>query len=159
MIYNFHRVSTFLLHNSRDIISFQVEAYDGGFPEPFTDIANITIFLIGENDEAPSIIFPEDFQIFVPENEPPVIEIINLSQYTFDPDFGSGGEFEFGISQIYDTVSQNNSFAINASNGLITSLRIFDREEQPQGIIVAIETTDFGRNSTVKGNQYYYSDW
>ena len=145
MIYNFHRVSTFLLHNSRDIISFQVEAYDGGFPEPFTDIANITIFLIGENDEAPSIIFPEDFQIFVPENEPPVIEIINLSQYTFDPDFGSGGEFEFGISQIYDTVSQNNSFAINASNGLITSLRIFDREEQPQGIIVAIETTDFGR--------------
>ena len=135
----------FTLHNFRDTISFQVEAYDGGFPEPFTDIANITIFLRGENDEAPSIVFPEEFQIFVPENEPPVIEIINLSQYTFDPDFGSGGEFEFGISQIYDTVSQNNSFAINASNGLITSLRIFDREEQPQGIIVAIDTTDFGR--------------
>ena len=68
-----------------------------------------------------------------------------LSQYTFDPDLGAGGEFEFGISQIYDTVSQNDSFAINSTNGLITSLRMFDREEQPDGIIVAIETTDFGR--------------
>ena len=60
--------STHSLHYSRDTISFQVEAYDGGFPEPFTDIANVTVFLRGENDEAPSIIFPEGFQIFVPEN-------------------------------------------------------------------------------------------
>lgn len=141
---DFHTLTP-LVCNSRDTISFQVEAYDGGFPEPFTDTANITVFLRGENDEAPSIIFPEGFQIFVPENEPPVIEVIALLQYTTDPDLGSGGIFEFGISQIYDAVSQNDSFAINSTNGLITSLRTFDREEQPQGIVVAIETTDFGR--------------
>ena len=131
-------------HTHSNYTFFQIEAYDGGFPEPYTDIANITIFFIGENDEAPSILFTDGFHPTVPENEPPPIDVVILSQFTSDPDFGLGGEFIFAITQIYDQFAQNGSFVINETTGLITSLRIFDRELQPEGIVVAIETMDFG---------------
>ncbi len=138
------------LYIQRDHIFFQVEAYDGGFPEPWTDIANITVFLVGENDEAPSIVFPDSFQPSVPENEAPPIEVVTLSDYTFDPDFGLGGEFVFSLFAIYDPFAVNDSFTLNETTGLLTSQRTFDREQQPGGIIVAIETIDFGMHPRSK---------
>ncbi len=132
------------LSSLRDHIFFQVEAYDGGFPEPWTDIANVTIFLVGENDEAPSIVFTNGFQPSVPENEAPPIDIVNLLDYTSDPDLGSGGMFSLALHAIYDPFAENNSFTFNETTGLLTSQRVFDREKQPEGIIVAIETMDFG---------------
>ena len=137
-------VNSTLDFDFRDFVFFQVEAYDGGFPEPFTDVTNITVFLIGTNDEAPSIMFPDGFQIVVPENTEPEIDIVTLRDFTFDPDFGMGGEFMFGLFDIYDELFRNDSFSLNETTGLITSLRMFDREQQPDGIVVAIETTDFG---------------
>ena len=130
----------------RNFIFFQVEAYDGGFPEPFTDLTNVTIFLRGENDEPPSIIFPEGYSPTVPENEPPGYEIVYLSNFTTDPDMGLGGEFNFSLFEIYDPFSEgaNDSFSLNTVTGLLTSLRVFDREAQPEGVVVAIETRDFG---------------
>lgn len=123
-----------------------MEAYDGGFPEPFTDVTNVTVFLLGENDEPPSIIFPEGYFPTVPEDEPPGYEIVYLSNFTTDPDMGLGGEFNFSLFEIYDPLSEgvNESFSLNTTTGLLRSLRVFDREEQPQGITVAIETSDFG---------------
>ena len=128
----------------RDYVFFVVEAYDGGFPQPFTDRTNVTVYLVGENDEAPSIIFPDGFHPTVPENEGPGITVVFLSQYTIDPDIGQGGEFTFRLVETFDEYSQNDSFSFNETTGLITSLRTFDRELQPEGIVVAIETIDFG---------------
>ena len=137
-------VNSTLDFDFRAFVSFQIEAYDGGFPEPFTDITNITISLIGENDEAPSIIFPEGFRPTVPENEGPGIEIVNLTEFTFDPDFDEGGEFALALVDIYDELAVNDSFSFNETTGVLTSLRTFDRELQPRGIVIAIETIDFG---------------
>ena len=128
----------------RGEIFFQIEAYDGAFFNSLTDVTNVTIILRGENDEAPTIEFPEGFQILVLEHEPPEIDLVVLLMYTTDPDFGSGGEFMFAIVNIYDSLFENDSFTINETTGLITTLRAFDRELQPEGIVVAIETTDFG---------------
>ena len=123
-----------------------MEAYDEGFPEPFTDLTNITVFLEGANDEPPSIIFPEGFLPTIPENEPPVFDIVYLTNYTTDPDMGAGGQFNFSLFEIYDPLSEggNDSFSLNSTTGLLRGLRVFDREEQPQGVVVAIETNDFG---------------
>ena len=131
---------------SRNFSFFQVEAYDEGYPKPFTDIANVTVFLLGENDEPPSITFPVGYFPTVPEDEPPEYDIVYLSNYTSDPDMGMGGQFNFSIFEIYDPLSEgtNDSFSVNATTGLLRGLRVFDREEQPEGIIVAIETSDFG---------------
>ena len=130
----------------RNFTFFQVEAYDEGFPDPFTDITNVTIFLVGENDEPPSIIFPDEFPPTVPENEPPGYQIVYLANYTFDPDMGAGGEFNFTLVEIFDPLSEegNDSFSLNTTTGLLTALRVFDREAQPEGIVIAIETSDFG---------------
>ena len=137
-------VNSTLDYDFREFVSFQIEAYDGGFPEPFTDVTNVTVFLAPENDEAPSIIFPDGFRPTVPENEEPGIEIVALVNYTFDPDFDEGGEFTFALIEIYDELSENDSFSFNETTSILTSLRTFDRELQPEGIMVAIETIDFG---------------
>ena len=137
-------VNSTLDFDFREFVSFQIEAYDGGFPEPFTDVTNVTIALIGENDEAPSIIFPNGFRPTVPENEEPGIDIVNLTDFTFDPDFDEGGEFMLSLIDIYDEFAVNDSFSFNETTGVLTSLRTFDRELQPDGIIIAVETTDFG---------------
>ena len=131
---------------SRNFSFFQVEAYDEGFPYPFTDITNVTVFLLGENDEAPSIIFPEGFPPTVPEDEPSGYEIVYLVNYTTDPDMGAGGQFNFSLFEIFDPLSEgsNDSFSLNSTTGLLTGLRVFDREAQPEGIVVAVLTTDFG---------------
>ena len=123
-----------------------MEAYDEGFPQPFTDLTNVTVFLVGANDEPPSIFFPEGFFPTVPEDEPPGYDITYLTNYTTDPDMGAGGQFNFSLFEIYDPFSEggNDSFSLNSTTGLLRGLRVFDREQQPQGIVVAVETTDFG---------------
>ena len=153
-------VNSTLDFDFREFVSFQIEAYDGGFPQPFTDVTNVTIYLIGENDEAPSIIFPDGFRPTVPENEGPGIEIVNLTAFTFDPDFDEGGEFALSLVDIFDERSENDSFSFNETTGILTSLRTFDREIQPGGIIIAIETVDFGipQQSKVTNVTIYIGD-
>ena len=134
----------------RETIFFEVEAYDGGFPEPFTDRTNVTVCLIGSNDEPPLIIFPDGFVLSVPENTPPEVDIVTLANFTVDPDLGVGGEdFSFYLSEIYDPFSVNDSFSLNETTGLIRSLRTFDRERLPQGVIIAIGTADLENISMV----------
>lgn len=133
-----------------ETIFFEVEAYDGGFPEPFTDYTNVTVCLIGSNDEPPSIIFPEGFIPFVSENTPPEVDVVTLGDFTVDPDLGQGGrDFSFYLSEIYDPFSINDSFSLNETTGLIRSLRVFDRELQPQGVVIAIGTVDLENISMV----------
>ncbi len=137
------RVASRLDFDTRSMIHFVVEAYDGGFPEPFTDYANVTIELTGQNDEAPIIVLPNGFQLTVPENVPPEVDIAVLRDYTVDPDIGQTGDFTFQLLAIYDDYSENASFSLNETTGLLTSLRTFDREEQPNGINITVTTVDF----------------
>ena len=137
------RVASRLDFDVRRTIHFVVEAYDGGFPQPFTDHANVSITLTGQNDEAPIIVFPDGFQLFVPENVPPEIDIVLLRNYTVDPDLDHTGEFSFQLAAIYDAYSDNASFSLNETTGLLRSLRTFDREEQPEGVTITVTTVDF----------------
>ena len=126
-------------------VFFVVEVFDGGFPEPFTDRANVTVYLVGENDEAPLIVFPEGFMLVVPENTPPEVDVVQLSEFTFDPDNMDGDREDFAtfsLVQIFDSESINASFSLNESTGLIRSLREFDREIQPEGIVLSVRTSD-----------------
>ena len=145
-MYIHYTFTTKFFLSCRNFSFFQVEAYDEGFPEPFTDLTNVTIFLQGENDEPPSIIFPQGYFPTVPEDEPPGYDIVYLSNYTTDPDMGLGGQFNFSLYEIYDPLSEgdNESFSLNTTTGLLRGLRVFDREAQPEGIMLAIETSDFG---------------
>lgn len=140
-------VTASLDFDSRGSIFFVVEAYDGGFPEPFTDRTNVTVFLTGTNDEPPSIDFPEGFQLFVPENTPPEVDVVTLRDFTMDPE--GGDAFSFFLVDIYDPLSLNDSFSLNESTGLVRSLRTFDRESQPQGVIIAVGTADVDDNTLV----------
>ena len=137
------RVASPLDFDARNVIRFIVEAYDGGFPQPFTDLANVTILLTGLNDEAPLIVFPSGFQLLVPENVSPEVDIAVLREFTVDPDVGHTGDFLFELAAIYDDFSDNASFSLNETTGLLRSLRTFDREEQPNGIVITVTTIDF----------------
>ena len=57
-----------------------------------------------------------------------------------------GGEFNLSLYEIYDPLSEgsNESFSLNTTTGLLRGLRTFNREDQPDGIEVAIETSDYG---------------
>jgi protocadherin Fat 4 len=133
-------------NGDKNMIFFQVEAYDGGFPLPMTSRVNITVFLLNVNDEAPIIIIePTNFPT-IPENSPPGIDFFDLSIVTFDPDPDEGGMFNFTLIDIYfdydDNIS-NASFSLSP-NGTLTSLRTFDREAIPDGFVLSILTTDYG---------------
>jgi protocadherin Fat 4 len=133
-----------------ETIFFEVEAFDGGFPEPYTDRTNITICLTGSDDEPPLINFPEGFFPVVQENTPPEVDVVRLDNFTVDPDLGLGGrDFSFFLFDIYDPYAVNDSFSLNETTGLIRSLREFDRELQPLGVIVAVGTIDLENNSMV----------
>lgn len=136
----------YFFHRSVKYIFFQVEAYDGGFPEPFTDITNITVFLTNVNDEVPKIIIPPQNTPTIPENLPPYVEFANLSSFTIDEDPGDGGLFEFELLQIYDDDYEDDSFNLT-DDGILAALRTFDREEYPHGFVLSIKTTDFGEPS------------
>ena len=140
-------VTSSLDFDTRGSIFFVVEAYDGGFPKPFTDRTNVTIFLTGTNDEPPSIDFPEGFQLLVPENTPPEVDVVTLRDFTADPE--GGDAFSFFLEDIYDPLSLNDSFSLNESTGLVRSLRTFDRESQPEGVVIAVGTADVDDNTLV----------
>ena len=129
------------MYRETKYIFFQVEAYDGGFPQPFTAYSNITVYLTNTNDEAPKIIIPPENIPTIPENMPPNIAFAELMNFTIDEDPGDGGLFEYTLVNVYD--DDENSFNITA-DGILIALRTFDREENPEGFILAIETTDFG---------------
>jgi len=137
------RVASSLDFDVKSVIRFVVEAYDGGFPQPFSDFANVTILLTGLNDEAPLIVLPSGFQLVVSENVLPEVDIAVLRDYTVDPDVGHTGEFFFELAAVYDEYSDNASFSLNETTGLLRSLRTFDREQQPEGVVITVTTVDF----------------
>ena len=88
-----------LISTFRSIIQFQIEAYDGGYPIPFTDTANVTVHLLDINDNPPSFTFdPNNFTFSLLENSPPGVVIANLTEYIMDPDTGEGGLFNFSLN-------------------------------------------------------------
>ena len=74
---------------------------------------------------------------------PPGVEFATLAVFTKDPDPGDGGNFNFSLVDVFGDYSDNDSFSLS-SEGILTSLRLFDREAQPAGFILSILTTDFG---------------
>ena len=149
MIINLYSLS--LLRDDDNSIFFQVEAYDGGFPDPRTARTNVTVYLTNENDEAPLIIVdtPTDTPT-IPENSEPFVQFANLTSLTFDPDPDQGGVFNFTLIEVYHDDDYNDdddnitsSFSLSP-DGILTANRVFDREARPEGFILSILTTDFG---------------
>ena len=120
----------------RDTIFFQVEAYDGGFPEPRTDLANVTVYLSDVNDRPPDFLFATDYQAAVEENAPPGVTVINLSEFTTDIDTGNGGLFNLSIVE-------NPYFLFDHDTNIITTNATFDRESV-DSYIITLEAMDFG---------------
>ena len=138
-------LNLFFSSGDNNSITFEVEAYDGGFPDPFTDRVNVTVYLLNKNDEPP-IISPNITQVpTIVENMEPGIAFSDLSTFTFDPDPGNGGLFNFSLEGIYGDFEDdtNASFSLSPS-GILTAERTFDREEQPEGFILLVLTTDYG---------------
>ena len=125
-----------ILISFRDTIFFQVEAYDGGFPEPRTDLANVTIYLSDVNDRPPDFLFAPDYQAVVAENAAPGVFVVNLSDFTADVDTGVGGLFNLSIVE-------NPYFLFDHATNVITSNATFDRESV-SSYIVTILAMDFG---------------
>ena len=145
-------MSFFFIHSGDDnSIFFEVEAYDGGFPEPLTARTNITIFLLNTNDESPMIVTVFPNLPTIPENMNPGVDFANLSDFTIDPDPGDGGLFNFSLLQIFDDDPSNSSFNLT-STGMLTALKIFDREARPEGFILLVVTTDFGSPTQSRTN-------
>lgn len=99
---------------------------------------NVTVSIL----HSPLIVLPDGYQIVIPENEPANFSVITLRNYTFDPDAGSGGVFQYLDIKAHDN-SPVPSFAISSQNGQITTLRSFSYNAQPI-IIVTILMRDFG---------------
>ena len=119
-------------------IFFILQAYDGGYPDPRTDTINVTVSIL----HTPRIALMKGYQIVVPENEPANFSVITLLNYTFDPDVGSGGMFQYLDIKADDNLPVP-SFAINPHSGEITTLRSFDYNVQPI-IVVTILMRDLG---------------
>ncbi len=101
------------------------------------------MYLTNTNDETPKIIIPIENIPTIPENMPPNIQFADLKSFTIDEDPGDGGLFEFDLINVYGDNYENDSFDITI-DGILIALRTFDREENPEGFILAIETTDLG---------------
>ena len=114
-----------------------LQAYDGGYPVPLTDIINVTVFIL----HTPLIVLPDGYEIVIPEGEPANFSVITLRNYTFDPDEGSGGMFKYLAIKPYDN-SLVPSFKIDSQSGQITTLRSFSYNAQPT-IDVTILMQDF----------------
>jgi len=123
-------------HTYRDTIWFQVEAYDGGFPEPRLRRANVTVYLSDVNDRPPDFLFSPDYKAIVVENTAPGELVVNLTEFTTDVDTGDGGLFNL-------TIISNTSDFILDSDGVITSVATFDRETV-NAYIITILAVDFG---------------
>jgi protocadherin Fat 4 len=93
-------ISQPLDYDFRAQIQFQIEVYDGGFPQPRTDVANVTVDLLDVNDNCPDFNFNlSTFFFQLSENSSPPQLVANVSHFVVDPDTGSGGVFNYSISR------------------------------------------------------------
>ena len=116
-----------------------MEAYDGGFPEPFTDLANVTIYLSDVNDRPPDFLFAHDYQAVVEENLMPGVFVVNLSDFVTDVDTGFGGMFNLNIIE-------NLYFLLDHETNVITSNATFDREAV-SSYVITVMAMDLGNPS------------
>uniref|UniRef100_G3Q5I8 Cadherin EGF LAG seven-pass G-type receptor 1a n=1 Tax=Gasterosteus aculeatus aculeatus TaxID=481459 RepID=G3Q5I8_GASAC len=66
-----------------------------------------------------------NYQVSVPENEPPGTRVITLK--ATDPDDGEGGRLEYSMEALFD-VRSNDFFNIDPQSGSITTVQSLDRE-------------------------------
>lgn len=112
MLYTVYKQSNILNFLSfRDTLSFQIIAYDGGFPLPMNETTNIIIFLTDTPDTPPQFESPS-IHASIYENLPVQTYITTI--LAVDPDTGAAGEFSFRINS---TVLDGNMFLINSTTG------------------------------------------
>ena len=97
----------------RDTLSFQIIAYDGGFPLPMSDTTDIIIYLTDTPDTPPQFDSPS-IHASIYENLPILTYITTV--IAVDPDTGQAGEFYFRINS---TFLDGNLFVINSTTGKI----------------------------------------
>ncbi|XP_076877652.1 cadherin EGF LAG seven-pass G-type receptor 1 isoform X2 [Brachyhypopomus gauderio] len=78
-----------------------------------------------------------NYQVSVPENEPPATRVITLK--ASDPDHGDAGKVEYDMDAIFDSRS-NDYFQINPETGGITTLQGLDRETKDTHIFKVMAT-------------------
>ena len=82
----------FCLLLSRPVHRFRIAADDGGFPVPYTDYTDVTIYLEDINDTPPR--FPSSMIATLTEELPNVsTPVYNVT--ATDPDLGKGGLFKY----------------------------------------------------------------
>lgn len=87
-------------------------------------------------NSAPQFQLP-NYQVSIPENEPPGTRVITLK--AFDSDDGDAGVLEYDMEALFDSRS-NNYFLINPETGGITTLQSLDREVKDTHVFKVIAT-------------------
>ncbi|KAF7707587.1 cadherin EGF LAG seven-pass G-type receptor 1 isoform X2 [Silurus meridionalis] len=87
-------------------------------------------------NSAPQFQLP-NYQVSIPENEPPGTRVITLK--AFDSDDGDAGVLEYDMDSLFDSRS-NDYFQINPETGGITTLQSLDREVKDTHVFKVIAT-------------------
>ena len=94
----------------RESLTFQIIAFDGGFPQPKSDTTNVTIYLQDSPDTPPQF-STDSINASIFENSPLLTYITTVQ--AVDPDEGEAGEFSFRI----DYNHYASLFVINSTTG------------------------------------------
>ncbi|KAB5571510.1 hypothetical protein PHYPO_G00225740 [Pangasianodon hypophthalmus] len=87
-------------------------------------------------NSAPQFQLP-NYQVSIPENEPPGTRVITLK--AFDSDDGDAGVLEYDMEALFDSRS-NDYFQINPETGGITTLQSLDREVKDTHVFKVMAT-------------------
>ncbi|TSK28057.1 Cadherin EGF LAG seven-pass G-type receptor 1 [Bagarius yarrelli] len=87
-------------------------------------------------NSAPQFQLP-NYQVSIPENEPPGTRVITLT--AFDSDDGDAGVLEYDMEALFDSRS-NNYFQIDLETGGITTLQSLDREVKDTHVFKVMAT-------------------
>ena len=117
------------------IYFFTVQAYDG----KNTGMADVKVEILDINDNAPE--FPNKPYIgYVKEREPVGTSVVVVQAIDKDDPSANGNtELTYSLDNNAD-----GRFAIKPENGLISTLKIFDRETTPNTFVVVVKATDKG---------------
>jgi len=111
-------VKSHLDREKKDYYSLTIVAKDNGVPSR-SSVASLVVHVIDENDVTPKFI-NSTFSFYIAENEP--IGTYVGKVVALDGDVGRNAELTYRFS------SPQNDFSLDAKNGFIKTLRVFDRE-------------------------------
>ncbi|XP_030007933.1 protocadherin Fat 4 [Sphaeramia orbicularis] len=104
------------------IYQFQITATDGGWASK-SGLSNVTVVVVDVNDNPPVFLVPE-YIISLPENSEIGTNVLDVK--AADADSGPYAQISYSL-----TAGHVDKFVIDSRNGTITTLEIFDYEQEP----------------------------